>query len=360
MIEQIIQQQELLKQLVAKLTILVTTLSSLLGTPQGLLQLQHKQTPNGFLGAASGSGGFPTSTLNNFQDGDVINAGDWNALERKIGKDKSSDTTSLDWMLRAGTSTDPGHLHTTSSITDITYIKPISEGGSGTSTYTYGFIIGSSTSPFTTLGPTANGQIPIASGTTWVTNTLSAGTGVSITNSAGGISISGSSPNLIAVSTSTVDTRSTTATATLMLAVIPANTLGTSTEIQARIYLDTIGTQGGVVSPPRIKINASYGGVEFATSSLQLACDNGSKVCFGYLDISILANNSTSSQISSMFALYDGSDSPATSSLRTYGVTNTSVNSTIANNLLVTTTNSASAATQGLIMRKYIVKKNSY
>ena len=31
------------------------------------------------LGVATGSGVFPTST-NNFQDGDTINAGDWNAI----------------------------------------------------------------------------------------------------------------------------------------------------------------------------------------------------------------------------------------------------------------------------------------
>ena len=72
---------------------------------------------NGLLGAATGSGNFPTSTLNNFQDGDTINAGDWNAVERKIGIDHSSDNGSLDWLLRAGSSTDPGHKHTTSSIT---------------------------------------------------------------------------------------------------------------------------------------------------------------------------------------------------------------------------------------------------
>ena len=69
------------------------------------------------LGAATGSGLFPTSTLNNFQDGDTIQSADWNGLERKMGINNSTDTASLDWQLRATTSSNPGHVHTSSSLT---------------------------------------------------------------------------------------------------------------------------------------------------------------------------------------------------------------------------------------------------
>ena len=88
-----------LKELIASLSLLVATLQGLL-TPAGLLKLQpHRVSESLILGTATGSGSFPTSTLNNFQDGDTVNAGDWNALERKIGIDSSTDTTSLDYML---------------------------------------------------------------------------------------------------------------------------------------------------------------------------------------------------------------------------------------------------------------------
>lgn len=135
------------------------------------------------LGAATGSGLFPTSSLNNFQDNDVINAGDWNALERKIGINNSSDPSSLDYQLTASstagtiaykltTSTDPGHKHTTSSVTGINYIKPIAEGGTATSTI-----------------PT-NGQLLIGNGTNYSLSTLTAGTSTVITNTTGSIKIS--------------------------------------------------------------------------------------------------------------------------------------------------------------------------
>lgn len=77
-------------------------------------QVSNKEVP--VLGVVSGCGTFPTSSLNNVQDGDTISSCKWNALERKIGIDLSSDATSLDYMLRNALSINPGHHHTSSSI----------------------------------------------------------------------------------------------------------------------------------------------------------------------------------------------------------------------------------------------------
>lgn len=52
------------------------------------------------LGSATGSGLFPTSSLNNFQDGETVNAGDMNGIERKVGINNSTDTSSLDYQLK--------------------------------------------------------------------------------------------------------------------------------------------------------------------------------------------------------------------------------------------------------------------
>lgn len=90
------------------------------------------------LGTATKSGNFPTST-NSFQDGDVINAGDWNAIEQWIGIRTATDTDSLSYKLISTSTLNPGHKHSSSSISGV---LPLSVGGTGTSTtYASGSII---------------------------------------------------------------------------------------------------------------------------------------------------------------------------------------------------------------------------
>ena len=82
------------------------------------------------LGAETTTGTFPTST-NNFQDGDVINAGDWNNIERTIGARTSGTSTTLFHLLTAPTSVNPGHVHTSAGVSGTV---SIAKGGTGTST----------------------------------------------------------------------------------------------------------------------------------------------------------------------------------------------------------------------------------
>ena len=76
---------------------------------------------------------FPTST-SNWTENDIIEEEWANALESWIGTETPSNIRSLSFKLMSPTSTDPGHKHTTSTIIGINYVKPISEGGTGTST----------------------------------------------------------------------------------------------------------------------------------------------------------------------------------------------------------------------------------
>ena len=69
---------------------------------------------------------FPTST-SNWTENDVIEEEWANEVERWIGTRIPSDIDSLSVKLIAATSTDPGHKHTTSTITGITYTSPLQE-----------------------------------------------------------------------------------------------------------------------------------------------------------------------------------------------------------------------------------------
>lgn len=168
----------IIKQLIAaiaSLSILLTNVSAKL-EQRGFVLERTPLSDSLILGAASGSGNFPTSSLNNFQDGDTINAADWNAIENKLGVNNSQVTTSLDWILKASTSTDPGHKHTTGTITGIGYVRPISEGGTNTSTFTYGVVIASSTNDFTTIAPGIVGNVLKSNGSGWISSSTSAQT----------------------------------------------------------------------------------------------------------------------------------------------------------------------------------------
>ena len=59
---------------------------------------------------------FPT-TLDNLTDGQTIESAHINNLEAKVGADGSAVTSSLDYLLKNPASLDPGHIHTTLSLT---------------------------------------------------------------------------------------------------------------------------------------------------------------------------------------------------------------------------------------------------
>lgn len=144
----------------------------------------------GLLGAITSSGNFPTS-VNNFEDGDIINAGDWNNIEYAIGvtslpTNSSTPTNSLNWRLSAATSGDPGHYHTLSDQSSVTGTTPIALGGTAASSFSQGIVFASGTEAMTTLQATRSGQLAMSSGTDWVVGGLIEGTNMTITTSTTG------------------------------------------------------------------------------------------------------------------------------------------------------------------------------
>lgn len=178
----------LLKQIVATLTSLLVILQGLVSSP-GLLKLQSKPTlsNSGLLGAATVTSGFnfPTTTQS-FQDGDIINSGDFNLILDYIGPKDSTSTVSLTYKLTSSSSLDPGHKHSTSAVSGTI---AVAQGGTATTTFAKGLVMASGTDALSVLQTNGNGSIPIASGTSWVANTLTAGANISITTGAGSTTI---------------------------------------------------------------------------------------------------------------------------------------------------------------------------
>ena len=99
---------------------------------------------------------FPT-TLNDWEDGEVIESSWADAIEDEIGVNGSAVTTSLNYLVVNSSSIDPGHLHTSAGISGT---LSVGVGGTGTTTLT-GLLIGNGTSAFTatTLSSGISGQL---------------------------------------------------------------------------------------------------------------------------------------------------------------------------------------------------------
>lgn len=104
--------------------------------------------------------------------------------------------------------------------------QPVVEGGTGAQSFTaHSILLGQNTSPVTALGAATNGQLPIGStGADPVLSTLTEGTGISIANGAGSITVSAAA----SVAT-TYDSDSGSATAALnVLNILGSGAIATS------------------------------------------------------------------------------------------------------------------------------------
>lgn len=112
------------------------------------------------LGTATATGNFPT-TLNNFQDGDIINAGDWNHVESAIGT--TTEITSTNFRL--------AHINIQ---TNASGTLPVANGGTATTTLTLNnVILGNGTSPVQFVAPGTANNLLTSNGTTWISSTVS-------------------------------------------------------------------------------------------------------------------------------------------------------------------------------------------
>ena len=172
------------------------------------------------LGAATATGNFP-QTYNNFQDNDIINAGDWGNIEYAIGTStgtfsSSTPTSSLFYRVTNPASGNPGHYHTLSNDASVTGTNPTNKGGTNATSFpsNAGVLYASGSSAFTTLRP-GNGVLIIGSSTDWATSTLTAGNNITITNGAGTITIAGeAAASMAMLGSSTLTSANSTTTVT--------------------------------------------------------------------------------------------------------------------------------------------------
>lgn len=239
------------------------------------------------------TGNFP-ATLNNFQDNDIINAGDWNNIEQAIGATSTVTSTALNYLVRNTSSVNPGHKHTTASVSGTI---AVAQGGTATSSFTYGLVIASSTNAFDTLRATTNGQVPIASGTTWTTNTLTTGSGISITNGAGSITIAntGIASTLIDASSTQITNKSSAASTTLLSVVIPSSTLIGTNLVKVTLFFSSFEMTTGA---EQLNLFADYGSSTVGSSSFMGNADFKGKVEY------FIQANTTTSQIGTWFASF--------------------------------------------------------
>ena len=134
----------------------------------------------GYLIVAAATNTFPTS-LNSWSDDDTIESEWANALEDKIGIDNSAITTSLDYILKNVNSLNPGHTHSTSSVSGIfgvsqggigIDISAIAKGGllTGTGAGTMGILTVGANGTVATASSTATGGISWETGGSGITS----------------------------------------------------------------------------------------------------------------------------------------------------------------------------------------------
>ncbi len=296
---------------------------------------------DGLLGAASGSGNFPTS-FNNFQDNDIIQALDWSKIEWTIGTtteptggfSSSTATSTLWYKLVNPASSNPGHIHTTSTITDITYLKKVSEGGTATTTFARGLVMASGTDAFTSLQTNGNGSIPIASGTTWVANVLTEGQNITITTTSPG-RITIASPNVsgIKLSQDTADltVANSTALFTIATSTIAANVLGTTNGVSGKVFLYPAKTGGQTVN---LTFNMYYGATLMASTSVVSTewADTNSTII--ELEANLFAAASASAQEGSLKVSMISQST--TNFYQKFAIGTASIDSTVSQNLIIT------------------------
>lgn len=260
--------------------ILLTIIGAGLVTAIGFGYSVYENYQKSRFGAATITANFPT-TLNSWSDGDVIEDEDIEALEAKIGINNSSVTTSLDWLLKAPTSSDPGHVHTSAAVSGTI---AIAKGGRGTSTV-----------------PT-NNQIEISNGTNFVqatlpdcgnatTSKLIYTTSTKTFSCATDVDTDTGGTLLISRNTTTTSFINSSAELTIASSSIPGGTLSTSNGVHMRVSIRALMGNG---APGTLTIRLTYGGQNLATSSrayTALATERG-----GWLDAYVFAVGSTTVQ----------------------------------------------------------------
>lgn len=254
------------KQLIAVLSSLVLVLQSAVAHP-GILKLQERQqiraSTDQLFGAITTTTGFnfPTSTYS-FNDGDVINAGDFNNILSWIGTRNSTDTTSLSYAaFNPNLSSSTGSLSTLASTTGQ---LPVTKGGTATSSLILNdVILGNGTSSPQFIAPGANGNVLTSDGTTWSSQVPL------LINS-----------KLVDASNTAVSSFSSAATSTMFSITVNSSSIQTASKyqgIKVQSYFDSIGTNSAAANDA-LFLTGTINGQEFTSSTLELGSDVSAEI----------------------------------------------------------------------------------
>ena len=246
----------------------------------------------------------------NFKSNEVKDFGS-NILQTQltdtIGTFRTNVNTSLSNLssdLASVTST----IATYGTMAQVNSPAPIGNGGTGTTTFNNGLVVASGTSAMTSLQTNGNGSIPIASGTSWVARQLTAGSNITITTSTPGqISITSSAGSVSLASHNTSGVRINDSATYVVLA--------TSTDFGAAGNNDFYQLRGyAVAAGGTVNWNININGVNIVSSTI--ASNHTLSV---FLDIGM--TSSTSAQNFSGFT-YDTNGA----TISTFGGSGASVN----------------------------------
>ena len=160
---------------------------------------------------------------------------------------------------------------------DVSGTLPIGNGGLGVTTLTnHGIVLGQGGSAVTATAAMTNGQLPIGStGADPVLATLTAGTGISVTNAAGSITIANTATGAAVYDRAFNQVITNTGVETSLYdKTVAGNTLGSTQKFQLTLLgrvTDTDATGGTFTFTVKVK----FGGTTLATWILTTAADDG-------------------------------------------------------------------------------------
>lgn len=159
--------------------------------------------------------------------------------------------------------------------TDVTGTLPVGSGGTGATTLTsHGFLYGAGAGAVTASAEPTDGQLPIGStGNTPVIAGLTAGTGITVTNAPGSITIASTASGALDKVTSATTVSNTAVETTIYTKSIAGNTITSSGKLRLTLLGTITDTTTGATAT--ITYRLKFGGTTLATVAVNTS-DTGS------------------------------------------------------------------------------------
>lgn len=297
-------------------------------------------------------------------------------IEAKIGIDSSAVTTSHDYKLSEITGSDKAVGKTaTQTLTNKTLTSPTVTGATITASTINGVTIqtaGSATDFLAANGTYQTGSVANASTTVKgiselatsaeiTAGTATGGTGAALvvtpdalassTPVFNGSGLTNISTGLIAASATAFTTTNTSTETTAATISIPGGTLGTNKAIKITMLVSASWADGGTIT-----FRVKYGGTTIYSLGIN-PTGTPTQTMYAKLDIVLQADGTTSSQESYGSYIQTGEASGATPAAGIISDTTSSIDSTTSQNLIITTQNESSGASESATIKSYVVHR---